>query len=190
MSPSQFMDALAKCASTAEINDSWRISVDEMALTHRDVASHLASLAWEATGYRFTYVGCNLTICFAIDRDLWLIDITLHSCKYSNATAGASSTQFTYECCQARGTTNNMAKQSAVSEEKQRAARRMDRFDCNGRMYITIHTGIATVKITHQKSHKKYVSIDLPEKWRTYIEHNYKLGPATVCRRSEAPLFQ
>ena len=54
MSPSQFMDALAKCASTTEIDDSWHIPVDEMTLTDKGIASHLASLAWEATGYRFT----------------------------------------------------------------------------------------------------------------------------------------
>ena len=69
--------------------------------------------------------------------NLWLIDITLHSCKYSNTTAGASSTQFTYECCQAWGTMNDMAKQLAVGEEKQRAACHMDWFDCNGWMYST-----------------------------------------------------
>ena len=47
------MDALAKCASTAEINDSWRVSVDEMTQADKDIAKHLASLAWKATGYRF-----------------------------------------------------------------------------------------------------------------------------------------
>ena len=52
-SPTQFMEALTKYASTAEIVGSWLVSVNEMALTDKGIANHLASLAWEATGYRF-----------------------------------------------------------------------------------------------------------------------------------------
>ena len=53
ISPSQFAAALTTYASASEINDSWRISVNEMTLTDKGIANHLASLAWEATGYRF-----------------------------------------------------------------------------------------------------------------------------------------
>src|SRR5258705_356767 len=53
VSPSQFVAALAAYGSASEINDSWRISVNEMTTTDKDIANHLASLAWEATGYRF-----------------------------------------------------------------------------------------------------------------------------------------
>src|SRR5258708_39409148 len=53
VSPSQFVAALATYGSASEINDSWRISVNEMTTTDKDIANHLASLAWEATGYRF-----------------------------------------------------------------------------------------------------------------------------------------
>ena len=133
------------------------------------------------------YIGSNLKYLLC---DLQLIYITLHSYKCSNTTADASSTWFTYECCQAWGTTNDRAKQSAVGEEKQRAARRMDHFDCHSRMHITIHTSGAVVKITHCQSHKLYVSINLPEEWHTFIENNHKMGPAMVCRWSETPLFQ
>ena len=52
VSPSQFGAALATYASTSEINDFWHVSVNEMTLTDKDIANHLASLAWEATGYR------------------------------------------------------------------------------------------------------------------------------------------
>src|SRR5258706_2374750 len=62
-SPSQFMEALAESGSAAEINDSWRGSVDGMTLPDKGVADHLASLAWEATGYRFRWA---ISICFAI----------------------------------------------------------------------------------------------------------------------------
>ena len=53
MSPSDFAAALAEYTSAAQIDDYWRVSVDEMTLPDKDVANHLASLAWNATGYRF-----------------------------------------------------------------------------------------------------------------------------------------
>jgi len=70
MSPSQFMEALAESASTAEINGSWRISVDGMTLPDKGVADHLASLAWEATGYRFRWA---VSICFVIYSSFGLL---------------------------------------------------------------------------------------------------------------------
>ena len=54
ISPSQFVEALAKHASASEIDDSWCISLDEITLTDKGIADHIASLAWKATGYRFT----------------------------------------------------------------------------------------------------------------------------------------
>ena len=53
MSSSDFVAALAEHTSAAQIDDYWRVSVDEMTLPDKDVANHLASLAWNATGYRF-----------------------------------------------------------------------------------------------------------------------------------------
>ena len=105
----------------------------------------------------------------------------------SRPTADRSSTQFTYECCQARGTVNDLPKQSAVGEEKQRVVRRMEPFDCHGRLHVALRDGTAVVEITHRQSHKLYVNIDLPEKWRAFTKNNHKMGPAKVCRRSECP---
>ena len=53
ISPNQFVEALTAYDSASEINDSWRVSVNGMTTTDKDIANHLASLAWEATGYRF-----------------------------------------------------------------------------------------------------------------------------------------
>ncbi len=53
VSASQFVAGLAAYASASEIDDSWRVSIHEMTQTDKDIAKHLASLAWEATGYRF-----------------------------------------------------------------------------------------------------------------------------------------
>ena len=83
-----------------------------------------------------------------------------------------------------------MPKQSTVSDVKQRVVRRMEHFDCHGRLRISLHNGVAVVRITHHQSHKPYVCIDLPEEYRTFIEAHHQLGPAKVCRRSEGRLIQ
>ena len=53
MSSSDFVAALVEHTSAAQIDDYWRVSVDETTLPDKDVANRLASLAWNATGYRF-----------------------------------------------------------------------------------------------------------------------------------------
>jgi len=57
----------------------------------------------------------------------------------------------------------------------------MERFKCHGLLCITPHEDAADVTICHQQSHKPYVSIALPDKWRTFIEENHRMGPAKVC---------
>ena len=83
-----------------------------------------------------------------------------------------------------------MAKQSAVALEKQRIVHCMERFDCHGRLHITLCNGVAVVEIIHHQSHKPYVCIDLLERWRKHIEKHHKLGPARVCRQHEGLLIQ
>ena len=55
LSPSQFVAALAECASAPKIESRLRVSLAEMTISGKDAADHIASLAWKATGYRFTY---------------------------------------------------------------------------------------------------------------------------------------
>ena len=52
-SPSQFVAALAEYASTPEFKADLRVFWAGMAVSGKDVAGHIASLAWKATGYRF-----------------------------------------------------------------------------------------------------------------------------------------
>jgi hypothetical protein len=51
--PNQFVDALAEYASAPEIEDSFHVSLAGMTISGKDVANHITSLAWKATGYRF-----------------------------------------------------------------------------------------------------------------------------------------
>ena len=48
MSSSDFVAAWAGYTPAAQIDDYWRVSVDEMTLPDKDVTNHLASLAWNA----------------------------------------------------------------------------------------------------------------------------------------------
>jgi hypothetical protein len=54
ISPKQFVDALGEYATASEIDVSSRVSLTGMTLTDKGIANHIASLAWKATGYRFT----------------------------------------------------------------------------------------------------------------------------------------
>jgi len=51
--PSEFVEVLAECASALKIEDSLRVSLADLTISGKDIADHLASLAWKATGYRF-----------------------------------------------------------------------------------------------------------------------------------------
>ena len=64
-----------------------------------------------------------------------------------------------------------MPKQSTVGKEKQRVARRMERFDCHGKLHVSLQNGVAVVSITHRQSHKPYICIGLPEKHRTAAQN-------------------
>ena len=75
-----------------------------------------------------------------------------------------------------------MAKQSTVGKEKQRVVRCMERFDCHSQLHVSLHNGVAVVSITHHQSHKPYICIDLPEKYRTFIKNHHQMVPAKVCR--------
>ena len=51
-----------------------------------------------------------------------------------------------------------MPKRSSVGEEKQRTSRRMERFDCHGRLHVALHNGVAAVEIAHRQPHKSYIN--------------------------------
>jgi len=51
--PSQFVVALEGFASAPKIEADLHVSLAGMTISGKDVADHIASLAWKATGYRF-----------------------------------------------------------------------------------------------------------------------------------------
>ena len=56
----------------------------------------------------------------------------------------------------------------------------MDRFPCNGRLYITLRAGYLECALSHSLKHIHYRDIAIPEDWRQFIRDNYKSGPTTV----------
>jgi hypothetical protein len=135
-----------------------------MTLSGKDVANEIASLAWKATGYRFTYAASS-TLLAGCGGSLKKI----HS-FYSSKTSNGSQLQYNYRSCQARGTAYDRDKVTTVGEEMQRAVRRMDRFECNWGPHITSHEGIANVEITHQESHKSNAHA-CPSQWCCCVVH-------------------
>jgi len=66
------MEALTEWASAPKIEGSLRVSLAGMTISGKDVADHIASLAWKATSYRFRYAASSAFAC-----GLWWL-IKLH----------------------------------------------------------------------------------------------------------------
>ena len=58
----------------------------------------------------------------------------------------------------------------------------MERFDCHGRLHVTVHSGVALVEIIHHQSHKSY-----PGKWGTSVMDNHKTAPSYYDNRELSP---
>jgi hypothetical protein len=115
--------------------------------TDKDIADHIASLAWKATG---TDSGRRIST--------FALQVAAHSDYFTQlplfkATANGLYKTFTYECCQARGTSNDRDKESAVDESRFKELFAVwNALNCNGRLYIEVHNGVAVVKVAHQQS--------------------------------------
>ena len=88
--------------------------------------------------------------------------------------------QRVYECCQTTASSNHHEKKARQEPDKVRDARRMPRFDCNGRFYMTPQAGYIDCALKHLLDHIHYKDIRIPDKWRQFILDNHKLGPAKV----------
>ena len=122
-------------------------SMDEMTLPDKDVANHLTSLPGMRRGTDLGRQHLQHLLC-----DIQSIQIPWCSFERSYTLADGASTQFIYNCCQARGTANDMAKQLNIGKEKQRVVHHMEHFDCHSKLHISLHNGIAVVSITHCQS--------------------------------------
>lgn len=90
---------------------------------------------------------------------------------------------FTYSCAQSRSR-EPKAKTSKGPRVKMCDTCRMDRYDCGGWLHIAVSNILAVVdiKIKHDESHIGYLDIQLPEKWKKYIEeHARTQTPGEVC---------
>ena len=56
----------------------------------------------------------------------------------------------------------------------------MDRFHCNGLLYVTLRDGYFDCILKHLLDHTRYKDITIPEKWRQFIIDNHKYGPTKV----------
>ena len=96
--------------------------------------------------------------------------------------------QQVYACCQSNTSPNNRPKKPRVESNRGQDARRMDRFHCNGLLYLTPRAGHIDCMLSHHLDHARYKDITIPEEWRQFIMDNYKLGPTKVCAHCFAEL--
>ena len=81
-------------------------------------------------------------------------------------------TVFTFSCAQSmeRAHAEKVAREGL--DAKGRDRRRMNRFDCDGWLHIAVSdtSALMDIKIKHEESHIGYLDIELPKKWKEYIE--------------------
>ena len=91
---------------------------------------------------------------------------------------GDDRTTFSYSCAQSR------SRAECEKEDKKRASRRMERFDCEGWLHITTRRDrrrVVRVKLKHAEKHIPYLDIELPDHWKEYIRENLDQTPGNVC---------
>ncbi|KAI0805989.1 hypothetical protein BC629DRAFT_1732643 [Irpex lacteus] len=78
-------------------------------------------------------------------------------------------TIYSFTCAQS----NHREHKPKTPKGKPRDADRMQRFSCQGCLYITILEGRELIiKMKHLHHHIPYFNIGLPDKWKTWIENN------------------
>ena len=67
---------------------------------------------------------------------------------------------------------------------KPRDARRMERFDCSGWLYIAVQAAsdVMSIKISHKVDHLPYADISIPDRWKQYIEEHAGTETSGVVR--------
>ena len=93
--------------------------------------------------------------------------------------------EFAYSCSQS--TTREQKEKTSKPGKKARDARRMERFPCAGWLFISEQedSDNVTVRIKHDCHHPAYIKIDLPDKWKEYIdEHARTQTPGQVWHSS------
>lgn len=80
-------------------------------------------------------------------------------------------TSFAFTCAQS---CSREHKPKVPKTDRARDTQRMDRFACNGWLYIsaTKSSPVMSISIRHDLPHVAYHSNELPERWKKYIEEN------------------
>ena len=78
-------------------------------------------------------------------------------------------TVYTFTCAQS----DHREHKPKVPKEKSRDAERMQRFPCQGCLYITVDQGREVIiKVKHLHHHVPYFNIGLPDRWKDWIAEN------------------
>lgn len=83
-----------------------------------------------------------------------------------------SDTVYSFNCAQSKDRESKPKVQK--NSEKSRSTLRMERFECDGWLHITAASDSAemTIALRHDGPHAPYTEIELPDKWKKYIQEN------------------
>lgn len=118
---------------------------------------------------------------FSSDVLIVLMFICRYLRKIKRKRTGA--TEFLYNCAQSVSRQDGL--KTTQPGKKPRTTRRMDRFNCEGYLRITVDPGSEEMLITmrHEEEHMPYLDIEIPDAWKEYIEEHAKNETPRQVRR-------
>jgi hypothetical protein len=94
-----------------------------------------------------------------------------------------SAETYRFYCAQMKG--SETKNKRTEEKSKRRARMKMDRYECNGHLYITADKHdhqMLHVRITHHRWHHPYTDISIPNEVETIIQELKDLPAAKVCQ--------
>ena len=95
---------------------------------------------------------------------------------------GVNATKFWFTCLLAKDDRNSKAKKSHPDPAKTRVTRRKLRFDCHGALEIRVFHDEprVSIKLSHDVPHVEYTDIEIPDRWKKFIQENINSMPSKV----------
>ena len=124
----------------------------------------------------------NTTLCKFINSHTWKC---LTYIRYNGANSTAKKNQLKYYCAQSatHHTQQHDVTKVTKSDVKQRDCGKMDIFNCNGWVFVTVFNDFskAYIQFKHSEAHTRYCSIKVPDHIKQLVQDKKDLSPTQVC---------
>ena len=161
----QFTEMLRELACGDDLDYRTRVSMQGMTEEGHDIFKLIVKHVWDITGFRFTYGA----------RSAWRTMAKQSHSSFSfrrQITQKNGAVQNMYECCQSESCRSNRPKRRPEEGKQTRDRRRMDRFPCNGRLYLTLWGGHLECVLSHSLKHVHHRDTTIPEARCEFIRDN------------------